>query len=169
MPPAVAIAATEKCPYCGRLDDLIGCVQVRLARLWGVGRETRWAKADADSGERMAKKKPASAPAPPQAPVPSQIYEATLGAAGAVVGVLPAITQAQAEALRQNGLEVVVCGPNLAANRALAAAIELNANGSCKRCPPHANAGPHALPHYQPNPRPPAGHTFYETPKRKAF
>jgi hypothetical protein len=93
----------------------------------------------------------------------------TLGAAGTVVRVQPPITQAQAEALRQNGGEVVVCGPNLAANRALAQAIEHNANGHYKRCPPHQNAGPHALPHYQPDPRPPTGHTFYETPNRHAF
>ena len=30
-----------------------------------------------------------------------------------------------------------------------------------------ANAGPLALPHHQPDPRPPDGHTFYETPNRK--
>ena len=33
--------------------------------------------------------------------------------------------------------------------------------------PPHL-AGPFALPHYQPDPRPPEGHTFYETARRKA-
>jgi hypothetical protein len=92
-----------------------------------------------------------------------------LGAAGAVVRVQPPILQPQAEALRRQGREVVVCGPNLAANRALAQAIEHDANGSYKRCPPHPNAGPHALPHYQPDPRPPAGHTFYETLNRHAF
>jgi hypothetical protein len=113
----------------------------------------------------MAKKKPASAAAaPPTAP---QIYEASLGANGSVVRG-QAITQAQAQAKRQVGQDVVVCGPNLTANRSLAGLIERNANSSAKRCPPHLNAGPLALPHFQPDPRPPIGHTFYETPNRKA-
>jgi hypothetical protein len=86
-----------------------------------------------------------------------------------VVKVQPPISQAQAEALSQNGREVVVCSPDLAANRPLGQAIEQNANGRWKRCPPHLNAGPHALPHVQPDPRPPGGHTFYETLNRKAF
>lgn len=106
--------------------------------------------------------------APPSPPAPPQIFEATPGANGAVVKGA-AITQSQAEARRQSGLDVVVCGPDLAANRRLAGLIELNANGSAKRCPPHPSAGVHALPHYQPDPRPPDGHTFYETPNRKAF
>lgn len=114
------------------------------------------------------KPKATEAAAPPAVAAPL-IYEATLGAAGAVVRVQPPITQAAAEALRRSGGDVVVCGPTLAANRALSQAIELNANGTYKRCPPHANAGSHALPHYQPDPRPPAGHTFYETQNRHAF
>jgi hypothetical protein len=113
----------------------------------------------------MAKKKPSATPSVSQ--FPPQIFEASLGASGSVVKG-SALTQAQAEARRQAGLDVVVCGPNLAANRSLAGVIERNANGSAKRCPPHASAGPYALPHYQPDPRPPAGHTFYETPNRKA-
>jgi hypothetical protein len=101
-------------------------------------------------------------------PHPAQIYEATLGGDGAVIkGKL--ITQADAEVRRQSGLDVVVCGSDLSVNRALAHSIERNANGSVKRCPPHPNAGSHALPHYQPDPRPPDGHTFYETPRRKAL
>jgi len=108
-------------------------------------------------------KPPLPAPAPPP-----EIYAASLGANGAVVKGL-ALTQAQAEAERQIGNDVVVCGVDLAANRRLAGEIERNANGNAKRCPPHVNAGPHALPHYQPDPRPPDGHTFYETPNRKAF
>jgi hypothetical protein len=104
----------------------------------------------------------------PAAPPSPQIYAATLGANGAVVKGA-AVTQAQAEAMRQLGQDIVVCGPSLAANRRLAGTIERNANGTAKRCPPHVNAGPHALPHYQPDPRPPAGHSFYETPNRKAF
>lgn len=115
----------------------------------------------------MAKQK--GAPGIPVPPAVPQIYDATLGPNGAVVkGAL--ITQAQAEAFRQAGDEVVVCGPHLAANRALAQVIENNANGQYKRCPPHRNAGVHALPHYQPDPRgQKTGHTFYETPSRTAF
>ncbi len=78
------------------------------------------------------------------------------------------LNQAEAEARRRLGTDVVVCGPSLAANRKLAGTIETTANGSAKRCPPHDSAGPHALPHYQPDPRPPEGHTFYETEHRKA-
>jgi hypothetical protein len=96
-----------------------------------------------------------------------QIHEAVLGADGAVKKG-PKITQVQAEALRKTGKDVVVCGPDLSTNRDLAKTIESNANGSYKRCPPHPTAGSHALPHYQPDPRPPDGHTFYETPNRKA-
>src|SRR5438105_2075168 len=102
----------------------------------------------------MAKKTKPPAPAAP--PSPPQIFEATLGAGGAVVKG-QVITHAQAEARRKAGRDVVVCGPSLAANRTQARVIERNANGSAKRCPPHAGAGPNALPHYQPDPRPPAG------------
>src|SRR5215472_12269568 len=101
---------------------------------------------------------------PPPHPL---IFEASLGLRGAVIKGA-AITQAEAEARRKAGRDVVVCGPDLAANRRLAGTIEANANGKVKRCPPHSSAGPHALPHYQPDPRPPEGHTFYETPHRKA-
>jgi len=111
----------------------------------------------------MAKsQKAVSPPALPRA------YEASRGADGAVIKGNP-LTQAQAELRRNAGQDVVVCGTDLAANRRLAGLIERNANRSAKRCPPHANAGAYALPHYQPDPRPPDGHTFYETPNRKAF
>ncbi|MGD9713073.1 MAG: hypothetical protein AB7V46_13520 [Thermomicrobiales bacterium] len=96
------------------------------------------------------------------------IHEATrLG--GGAVRKGSQITQADAEKRRQNGLDVVVCGPTLGPNSALAQQIEANANGRWKRCFPHQSAGPNALPHYQPDPRPPEGHTFYETPNRKAI
>ena len=110
------------------------------------------------------KKKPATTALPASAP---EIFAATLGANGAVVKGA-ALTQPEAELRRRAGQDVVVCGSNLNANRSLAGMIERNANGPAKRCPPHVNAGPKALPHYQPDPRPPAGHTFYETPNRKA-
>ncbi len=101
-------------------------------------------------------------------PLLPEIYEATLGGNGSVHKGQP-LTQARAVARRKIGQDVVICGANLSANRMLAGSIERNANGSAKRCPPHASAGANALPHYQPDPRPPAGHTFYETPNRKAL
>jgi hypothetical protein len=78
------------------------------------------------------------------------------------------VAQAEAEQKRKDGENVVVCGPDHSANMTLAEQIEQNANGRWKRCPFHRNAGPRALPHYQPDPRPPEGHTFYETANRKA-
>ncbi len=62
---------------------------------------------------------------------------------------------------------MVVCGDDVDANRRLAERIE-SAVGPCERGEPHSKAGPRALPHYQPEPRPPQGHTFYETARRKA-
>jgi hypothetical protein len=106
----------------------------------------------------------------PQSLVPMAspvIHEAACGVNGSVVKGL-AITQAQAQARRTAGKDVVVCGASLAANRNLAKQIEQNANGSFVLHPFHVNAGPQALPHCQPSSRPPAGHTFYETPNRKA-
>lgn len=104
---------------------------------------------------------------PPAEPPEYRIHEASLGPHGAVVKGKE-ISQAEAEVMRKAGQDVVVCGPELATNRRVATEIEKNANGAYKRCPPHPAAGPHALPHCQPDPRPPAGHTFYETPNRKA-
>ncbi|HYT87926.1 MAG TPA: hypothetical protein VEL76_04345 [Gemmataceae bacterium] len=111
----------------------------------------------------MAKKKPAAV-VPPQ---PPQIFEATRGSMGRVTRGAQ-IDQAQAEARRKAGEDVVVCGSDHHANRGLAGQIETGANGTAKRCPPHLNEGPYALPHYQPDPRPPEGHTFYETSNRRA-
>ena len=114
----------------------------------------------------MAKKKPALAPSLPS--TPPRIHEAILGKGGAIIKG-KALTQAEAETMRKAGQDVVVAGENLSANRSLAGAIEKRANVKTKRCPPHPSAGKNALPHYQPDPRPPEGHTFYETPKRKAL
>ncbi len=86
-----------------------------------------------------------------------------------MIRIQPPISEADAVLLRQGGSNVVVCGPNKVVNSALAMAIEQTANGRWKRCKPHRNAGPNALPHYQPDPRPPEGHTFYETDTRKAL
>ena len=108
------------------------------------------------------------APDPAAPPSPPVIREATLLATGAVKKG-NVITQAAAEALRRNGQDVVVCGPQHRANMNLAHDIEHNANGRYKRCGPHAWATQNGLPHYQPDPRPPAGHTFYETANRHAL
>jgi len=99
---------------------------------------------------------------------PPTIHEATLGGNGAVIkGAV--IDLSQAATIRSRGGEIVVCGPDLGANRRLAGLIERNANGATQRCIPHESAGPHALPHFQPKLRPPKGHTFYETATRRAF
>lgn len=113
----------------------------------------------------MAKKK--SRPRPSASSTPLQVFEALLGEGGSVVKGT-ALTQTEAESRRKAGEDVVVCGANLSVNRSLAGTIERNANGKTKRCPPHASAGKNALPHFQPDPRPPEGHTFYETTHRKA-
>jgi len=111
----------------------------------------------------MAKRRPL----PTGQPTKPQIFEASLGSNGSVLKGQP-LTQVQAEDRRKAGLDIVICGPDLAANCRLAEAVE-SAVGKAKRCPPHPRAGAQALPHYQPDPRPPAGHTFYETPQRKAI
>jgi len=92
------------------------------------------------------------------------IYEARLGANGAVIRVPRPINQTQAIGIRRNDGNVVVCGPDKTANSLMARDIEHAANGHRKRCKPHINAGPNALPHDQPDPRGQTiGHTFYET------
>jgi hypothetical protein len=100
-------------------------------------------------------------------PAPA-IYEAACasdGTGSVVRGA--ALTRAQAIARRRSGLDVVVCGEDTFANAALAHAIE-SAVARCKPDGPHDVAGSLALPHFQPKKRPPSGHTFYETPVRKA-
>jgi len=129
-------------------------------------------------GERLVmggkrKKKSVQSPAQPAAtpaapPPPPVIHEATLLPSGAVRRG-NVITQANAETLRRHGQDVVVCGPQHGANMNLARDIEHKANGPYKRCGPHASAGQNGLPHYQPDPRPPTGHTFYETANRHAL
>jgi hypothetical protein len=111
------------------------------------------------------RKKPRQETTPEPQPTPPQlIYEARLGTNGAVIRVPPPINQAQAIAIRKNDGNVVVCGPNKTANSVTARDIEQAATGHWKRCKPHLNAGPYALPHYQPDPRGQTiGHTFYET------
>jgi hypothetical protein len=113
-----------------------------------------------------AKKKEPSKPAA----WPPRIHEATLasGPSGAVLKGAE-IDLATAIARRQAGLDIVVCGDEIRANERLARQIEA-AVGPYEQEVPHRRAGPNALPHFQPDPRPPAGHSFYETgnPQRKA-
>ena len=63
---------------------------------------------------------------------------------------------------------MVICGDSIAENRRIAFRIE-EAVGRSERQVPHLiTAGPEALPHFQQESKNPQGHTFYETPKRKA-
>ena len=79
------------------------------------------------------------------------------------------IDLAAAIARRQAGLDVLVCGDDVDANRELAKDIE-RVVGPWLREDAHENAGPHALPHFQQASRQLGGHAFYETgsPNRKA-
>jgi hypothetical protein len=106
-------------------------------------------------------------PPPPPSAVPTT-YRAVVGDGGRVRRVGSPLTEAEAVAERQAGRDVVVCGDDLGANRRAAQNIELLANGEYVRHPPHASAGPYALPHCQPRTRPPQGHTFYETNRLKS-
>lgn len=96
-----------------------------------------------------------------------KIYRASLGTGGDVIRG-DQITETEAIAERQAGKDVVVCGENMMDNRDVAERIEQKANGACKPCPPHHAMGPGAMFHFQPDPRPPEGHTFYETATRKS-
>lgn len=96
-----------------------------------------------------------------------KIYRARRGSQGKVIRESE-LSEAEAVAVYSAGNDVVVCGDEPGANRALAQKIA-NAVGTNKRGVPHTRrAGPYALPHFQPDPRPPNGHVYYETEKRKA-
>jgi hypothetical protein len=119
----------------------------------------------------MSKKRKGATPSPQDAsegPAQPTIHEAELasGPSGAVEYGAE-IDSDMAVTRRRAGGDVVVRGNDLRANRTLARAIE-SAVGPCERQDPHDEAGPNALPHFQPAPRPPEGHTFYETQQRKA-
>jgi hypothetical protein len=62
----------------------------------------------------------------------------------------------------------VACGPDPFANAREAHTIE-SAVGPCIPDGPHEVAGALALPHFQQRAPPPVGHSFYETPVRKAI
>lgn len=103
---------------------------------------------------------------------PPKIHEATLasGPSGAVLKGAE-IDFTTAVARRQAGENIVVCGNDLKANRALARAIEATVGPIGRPQIPHTKtAGPAALPHFQQRSAFPEGHSFYETgnPRRKA-
>jgi hypothetical protein len=107
------------------------------------------------------KRRPRPAAAPPK------VHEATLasGPSGAVLKGAE-IDLAAAVARRQAGLNVVVCGGDIDANRAVARAVESSV-GPYMRQAPHEEAGPHSLPHFQQVTPPPEGHCFYEATARE--
>jgi hypothetical protein len=108
-----------------------------------------------------------SAPSPSPRP---EIYEATTATDGSGAVYKGAqLTQAQAEARRVAGLDIVVCGPDDLDNRLLAGDIE-SAAGPWKHQRAHEKyAGPLALPHFQQRGPLPVGHSFYETATKKAI
>src|SRR5438552_1554872 len=94
------------------------------------------------------------------------IHKASQAAMGRVVRG-DEISFAEAASEYAAGRDVVVCGDH-ADTRPLGQQIA-SAAGPYKRQNAHLRtAGPYALPHFQPRQRPPDGHVFYETEKRKA-
>lgn len=98
------------------------------------------------------------------------IFEATLASDGTdAVDQGRRLTRDEAEARRSLGQDIVVCGPDTIANDMLASEIEAAVSapgGKAIHHPPHL--GPESLPHWQQLKLPPSGHSFYETPLRKA-
>src|SRR3954466_4933984 len=97
---------------------------------------------------RSGGRRPGSTPTPSPPPPPT-IHEATLapGTSGAVIRG-PEIDFAAAVARRQAGLDVVVCGDDLDANRRMAYAIESTVGPATRPQKPHHDAGPASLPHF---------------------
>jgi hypothetical protein len=103
----------------------------------------------------------------PASPLLPRIHKATRGSLGKVIRGMQ-ITEAVAVVEYAGGNDIVVCGDVTRANRSLARRIA-GGVGACRLAIPHTKtAGPYALPHFQPDPRPPDGHVFYETEHRKA-
>ncbi len=101
---------------------------------------------------------------------PPEVREATRatdGSGGVIKGAV--LSRAEAEARRQAGQDIVVCGSDAVANRLLAADIESAAGPWAHHLPNLATTGPRALPHFQQRRKPPAGHSFYETASHKAI
>jgi len=104
---------------------------------------------------------------PPPPPLPT-VHEAEResGPSGAILRGAE-LDLAAAVARRQAGEDVVICGPDLDANRQLAYRVESGVGPASKPQAPHKIAGPLTLPHFHQRNRSPDGHTFYETDKRK--
>jgi hypothetical protein len=110
---------------------------------------------------------PAEVPGPPVAA--PRIFAARLeaGTSGGVLRLPRELSLIEAVRERKLGRDIVVHGDNEDANRKLAQEIE-SLVGPCLRHPPHSSAGLQSLSHFQPKQRPPQGHSFYETSKRKS-
>jgi hypothetical protein len=113
---------------------------------------------------------PASAPTEPAGPASPTIHEAELASGGSgAVEYGAEFDEQAAVATRKNGNDIVVRGDHLTANRNLARRIEAQVGQPSPPQFPHTKyAGPKALPHFHQQVRIPAGHSFYETDKRKA-
>src|SRR5437868_3500147 len=120
----------------------------------------------------MVAKKASRSKKPARSAPPPTIHEATcaMDGSGTVYRGIR-IDEPAAVARRKAGGDVVVCGDDVAANAKLARTLEAQVSPRYTQEAPHtATAGPNALPHFQPDSRSPAGHTFYEgaTQPRKA-
>jgi hypothetical protein len=105
----------------------------------------------------------------PSAPTLPAIYEATRAADGSNAVIRGAeLSQAQAVARRRNGEDIVVCGSDTLQNDKLAHDIEAAAASGKLILYHGSHGGPLSLPHWQQKVPPPGGHSFHETPVRKA-
>jgi hypothetical protein len=78
------------------------------------------------------------------------------------------LSRSQAEARRQSGLDIVVCGADETDNYLLAADVEASVGPWTHHRAHPVSAGPRALPHFQQRRMPPRGYSFYETATQKA-
>src|SRR6266851_3224648 len=111
----------------------------------------------------------ATDPAKLSQPEPT-IHEATLapGPSGAVEWGSE-LSREEAISHRRQEVDIVVRGDDESAIRKLAKEVEETVGPASRPQPPHTStAGPSALPHFHQRSRSPAGHSFYETTKRKA-
>jgi hypothetical protein len=113
---------------------------------------------------------PTLADASGSTPPVTTIHEAELAPGlSAAVEYGKEIDEPTAVARRRNGENVVVRGKDGDANRSRAYKVEVQVGPPTKPRSPHTiSAGPMALPHFQQKSGSPIGHTFYETPRRKA-
>jgi hypothetical protein len=108
-------------------------------------------------------------PEPPNPPEPTvHAAEPASGPSGLVDWWDPELTLEEAAERRREGLDIVVRGGDIAANRRRAREIEALVGTPSRPQFPHTSAGPRALPHFHQHTRSPAGHCFYETSERKA-